>query len=77
MFTEGFIKSVKEGLLAVRNFSYEVEDALDMRDMQGAQRAMLMMAGQALNCQSALTAKFTYEVSESENKTPKDNLELT
>lgn len=66
MFSQEFINGARSGLEAVRNFSIEAETALDMDNMQGAQKAMLLMVGQAINCQAALTAKFTYEVSKAE-----------
>ena len=66
MFTPQFMEGAKNGLQAVRNYTYEAETALEIGGIYEAQKAMTLLVGQAINCQAVLVAKLAYELSQAE-----------
>lgn len=66
MFTPRFIEGAKNGLKAVRDYSHDAETALEVGDINQAQKAITMLVGQAINCQVVLVAKIAYELSKAE-----------
>ena len=66
MVSPQFIAGAKEGLQTARDYSYDADTALVLGDMHGAQKAIAMLVGQAINCQAVLAAKLTYELSQAE-----------
>ena len=70
IYTKEFLEGMKGGMDTVKSLADDVWEAIEQRNYVEVSRNLLLLSGQAVNCQAVWLARLTYEKARQEQEHP-------